>query len=387
MTTPTLKHLHAPNHATTETSLDRLSMPPPRTLDLTDANSVVGWVAGDRVGFRGFADEAEAAHAAWVAYRTLARRLARTHGIRPLPIDVEPIALEQRGQDELIIAGGRPVATLVRPGDGSPSGSDSFGFEIRVPAPASELQVRAMAYLMYRTLRKSGLRWALWQPAVERASSVPISLPDSAGAKDAGSEDGDVTEHPRRHGEPLRARLRRYVRWLRRLVSTGRPAQAPTALSFVMRFVLAAVGIAMAATLIAVAPRTVTIPLTVVLGTGLVASGLINAADRLLERRRNRSVRRRSAPSRETSRQPRADAAVDAVGWGVLGAVSVVLLVLALLVPRELGIGMATVGFAGLLVFRLSAMYGDWLSLGTAWSRSVASDENTEGGWYASNVR
>jgi hypothetical protein len=292
-------------------------MPPPRTLDLTDANRVVGWVVGDRVGFRGFANEAEAAHAAWVAYRTLSRRLARTHGIRPLPIDIEAIAVEHRGHEEIVVSGSRPIASLVRPGDDSRSGSDSFGFEIRVPAPANELQVRAMAYLMYRTLRKSGIRWALWQPAVKLAGSA-------------------------------------------RLVSTGRTAQEPNALSFVVKVVLAAVGIALAATLIVTAPRAVTIPLAIALGTGLVASGLIKATDGYLERRR-RTSRRRSVPSRETSRQLHADAAADAVGWGVLGALSVVLLVLVLLVPRELGIGMAAVGFAGLLVFRLSAMYGDWL--------------------------
>lgn len=367
MTTSTLQqHTTTRNHVTTKPSPDRLGLPPPRESDLMDGGRVVGWVATDVVGFRGFADEAEAAHAAWVAYRTLARRLARTHGIRPLPIDIEPITLEHRGHDEIVISGGRKIATLVRPGVASLSGADSFGFEIRVPAPASELQVRAMAYLMYRTLRKSGVRWALWQAAVVPAGRVSMPVPESASAKDANRENSNVIGHPRRRSGRRWARLRRQLGWLERLASTGRTAREPSALSFVVKVILAALGIAMAATVIVTAPRSVTIPLAVALGTGLVAGGLIKAADRFLERRRHRTTRRRSVMSRETSHQPRADAAADAVGWGVLGVVSVVLLVLALLVPRELGIGMAAVGVAGLLVFRLSAMYGDWLSRGTA---------------------
>lgn len=152
---------------TTQPLLERAGLPPPVELDLTltDAGRAVGWVRDDRVGFRGFADELEAAHAAWVAHRTLARRLARTHGTRPLPIDVEPLAIRRERGAELILAGGRPIAELVRPGEHDRAGADSFGFELRVPPPADELRVRAMAHLMYRTLRKSGLRWALWRPA------------------------------------------------------------------------------------------------------------------------------------------------------------------------------------------------------------------------------
>src|SRR5690606_22170706 len=127
-------------------------------LDLIDAGRAVGWIIDHTVGFRGFADEMDAAHAAWVAHRTLSRRLALTHGTRPVPVDTEPLALERRGHEEAILASGRPIAVLVRPGAASASGSDSFGFEIRIPPPADELRVRAMANLIYRTLRKSGIR-------------------------------------------------------------------------------------------------------------------------------------------------------------------------------------------------------------------------------------
>ncbi|HEX5971359.1 MAG TPA: hypothetical protein VFY85_05485 [Gemmatimonadaceae bacterium] len=149
---------------TTMLSPERLAVPPPRLADrqamhLMDADQRVGWIDGDRVGFRGFATDEEAAHAAWVAYRTMTRRLARSHDLRPLPIGSEPLALQRDGHDELIVASSGPVARLVRPVDDSPSGGDSYGFELSVPQPADEVLVRAMAHLIYRTLRKSGVRW------------------------------------------------------------------------------------------------------------------------------------------------------------------------------------------------------------------------------------
>ena len=84
---------------TVQRSATRMDLPPPPDLDLLDDERRVGWIAGESVGFRGFADETEAAHAAWVAYRALARRLAKTHGTRPLPIDTEPLALQRRGEE------------------------------------------------------------------------------------------------------------------------------------------------------------------------------------------------------------------------------------------------------------------------------------------------
>jgi hypothetical protein len=140
---------------------------PSLAADLMDGDRVVGWVSGRTVGFRGFADEHEAAHAAWVAYRTLARRVARRRGTRPIPIDTVPVRLVWRDGREVILASGRAVATLIRPGAKSRSGAHSFGFEVEVPAPANELRVRAKAHLMYRTLRRSGIRWAMWRPEGE----------------------------------------------------------------------------------------------------------------------------------------------------------------------------------------------------------------------------
>jgi hypothetical protein len=144
---------------TTQLSPERLAVPPPSMLHLNDADRTVGWINGDRVGFRGFATDEEAAHAAWVAHRTLTRRLARSHNLRPVPIGSEPLALRREGDAEFIVASSGPIATLVRPEYDSIGESDSHGFEISIPQPADEVLVRAMAHLIYRTIRKSGLRW------------------------------------------------------------------------------------------------------------------------------------------------------------------------------------------------------------------------------------
>lgn len=186
---------------TAQLSPNRVALPPPLEMDLVHAEREVGWISRDRVGFRGFADELEAAHAAWVAHRTLARRLARTHGTRPLPIDVEPLSIRQVAGAEMILAGGKPIAELVRPGEDSRAGPDSFGFEISVPPPTDELRVRSMSHLMYRTLRKSGIRWALWRPPVASAlpqtSAVTNVAPESAPAASPVAGDSVARARPK----------------------------------------------------------------------------------------------------------------------------------------------------------------------------------------------
>jgi len=131
-------------------------------LDLSHAGRSVGWVRGDRIGFHGFASTVEAAHAAWVAYRALAQRIARTDGRRPMPVDTERLTLTRRGDVDVVTASGRPIATVLPHGSAGRDGADAFGLEIRVPPPRYEARMRGMAYLAYRTLRKSGVRWALW---------------------------------------------------------------------------------------------------------------------------------------------------------------------------------------------------------------------------------
>jgi hypothetical protein len=164
----------------TQLAPDRLGLPPPLDLDLVDAGRRAGWITADAVGFRGFADETEAAHAAWIAHRTLARKLARTHGVRPVPVDIEPLAIQRIDGKDMILASGRPVAELIRPGAESRSGADSFGIEIALPTPISELEARASAYLIYRTLRKSGVRWALWRPEAPKVAAAPVARTSAA---------------------------------------------------------------------------------------------------------------------------------------------------------------------------------------------------------------
>ena len=141
-----------------------MALPPPPKLYLVDAQQMVGWIAGHTLGFIGFSDAREAANAAWVAHRTVSHRVARSWGTRPVPIDVEPLALAQEGDREIILASGRPVARLLPPGVDSPMCSDSFGFEIAVSPGASESIMRDLTRLAYRALRKSGIRWGLWRP-------------------------------------------------------------------------------------------------------------------------------------------------------------------------------------------------------------------------------
>jgi hypothetical protein len=123
-------------------------------------------------------------------------------------VDIEPLAIQRVEGKEMILASGRPIAALVRPGPDSRSGADSFGFELLSPTPVSELEARAMAYLIYRTLRKSGIRWALWRPNASRvagASTAQIRIDAATDTtENTDAESNDVGERPNRA-----ARMRR----------------------------------------------------------------------------------------------------------------------------------------------------------------------------------
>jgi hypothetical protein len=176
-------------------SPSNLGLPPPAKWTLLDGDRVVGWTTERVVGFRGFASETEAAHAAWVAYRVLTRRLARTHGTRPVPVDAATaLTIRRSGDRDLVLADGRVIAALVRPAVESPSGPEFFGFELDVPEPADDLRVRAMAHLMYRAIRKSGLSWALWRStAIDAVASAPVSDTERAP-----QSTGGIAETPHR---------------------------------------------------------------------------------------------------------------------------------------------------------------------------------------------
>ena len=253
---------------TTHLAPDRLALPPPLDLDLVDAGRAAGWIADSGVGFRGFGDATEAAHAAWVAHRTIARRLARTHEMRPVPVDIEPLAIQRVEAKEMIVASGRPIAALVRPGPDSRSGVDSFGFELQIPTPITALEARAMAYLIYRTLRKSGIRWAMWRPNAPRiaeASTAQTSVDTATDAtENIDAETNTVTERANRAARKLLA------------VPTG---QAATDLT---RVALTVLPLAAAAVLAAGVALFVTIPLAAVLLAGMGASGVMLLRSRRL---------------------------------------------------------------------------------------------------------
>ncbi len=320
----------------TQFAPNSMSLPPPARpdLDLLDGNRFVGWVRGWAVVFRGFANESEAAGAAWVTYRALARRLAHRHGGPPAPTGVEPLALSHAGDPVAILAGGQPIATLVRPGVESLSGPDSFGFEIQVPVPADELFMRSLAYRIYRTLRKSGARWAMWE---------------------------------NRRATARRVAPRRQAPW----VPTPGPVEnSPAAIVFISKFLFAAIAIVLGAALIAAAPRTVTIPIGVVLATGLVAAGLVAMVGRWRPTPNKRSARRSAVaaphPADRTDGirlrdDDPSDESMRDRGWLALGVVSITVLLLALVVPKELAVAFVAIGLAGLLVFRLTATWVGWV--------------------------
>ena len=253
---------------TTLLAPDRLALPPPLDLDLVDAGRAAGWIADNAVGFRGFGDETEAAHAAWVAHRTIARRLARTHATRPVPVDIEPLAIHRIEGSEMILASGRPIAALVRPGPDSRSGVDSFGFELMIPTPTTELETRAIAYLVYRTLRKSGIRWAMWRPGVPTAnetSTAPTSVETVIEpTQRIGAGTNDVPER--------RSRIMRVLP----AVVTGEGAPRLTKVAFTVLPLAAAAVLA-----VGVAPF-VPIPLVAVLFAGMGAGSVMLLRSRRL---------------------------------------------------------------------------------------------------------
>jgi hypothetical protein len=157
----------------------------------------------------------------------------------------------------------------------------------------------------------------------------------------------------------------------------SRASRSPSAMVFATTITFAAIAVVMAAALIAISPRTVTIPLAVVFVTGLVASGIVVTGDRGLTGRRHQSGGdRRPAPPDATGQPPggqahierRADVPACASGWATLGGVSVTLLVLALVAPAGLRVALTAAGLVGLGAFRLGAMSGGWMSRGAGWS-------------------
>ena len=138
----------------------RSDLPPPSSYLLRDERPVA-WLAGDCFGFFGFAHGTEAANAAWVAYRTVSRKLARVVGARPTPIDTEPLAIEWRNDRELILASGRPIAELVRPDSDAWHATRWFGFTIGLLPGLADHEKRDLLRGANHALLKSGVAWPM----------------------------------------------------------------------------------------------------------------------------------------------------------------------------------------------------------------------------------
>jgi hypothetical protein len=191
-------------------------------LDLMLGERRAGWIAGDRIGFVGFGDHVQAVQGAWIAHRTLMRRIAGDSGAALVPAGPIAFALEPRGAEELILANEEPIALLVRPG--ASRTAKSYGFEIRVPSDPDELSLRASAYRMSLALRSSGIAWPMTRasaaPAEVTTEQAFTSIGDVA-TNDTGGTN-DVIDHS--HQPP-----RRWLapRWLSRRRASTRQRDQP----------------------------------------------------------------------------------------------------------------------------------------------------------------
>jgi hypothetical protein len=126
---------------------------------------------------------------------------------------------------------------------------------------------------------------------------------------------------------------------------TGSPLTAslppPAAMTFVTRILLAGIAFVAGVALIASAPLAVTLPLGSIFAVYFVAA----------------LVFREREPEPESEREP-ADRSM--LGVGTLTLASIALLGAAFLAPERFGIGLAAVGFAGLLAARIYASAAGW---------------------------
>jgi hypothetical protein len=201
--------------------------PSPRLeLDLMDGDRRYGWITGDRVGFVGFGDHVEAVQAAWVAHRTMMRRLARSAGAVPMSDDARTFALVRYGEDEMILANETPIAVLVRPATDGASDADSYGFVIRIPGDVDDIEVRATAYRVYLALKSSGIPWTMRRANVRPAASEQDIRSTNATHLAADSGDTMTREDGGRSDDidQSRQRARRFLppQWGRRLRASTR---------------------------------------------------------------------------------------------------------------------------------------------------------------------
>jgi hypothetical protein len=144
----------------TQVMATRTDLPPP-TRHLLHDERPIGWLHQNTFGFFGFADAREAANAAWVAHRTVSRKVAPVLGVRPTPIDIEPLRIEWCDNREMILASGRPIAELLPPNPESLNASLWFGFAIEVSPAVPERAMPEIMRTVSRALLKSGIPWSM----------------------------------------------------------------------------------------------------------------------------------------------------------------------------------------------------------------------------------
>jgi hypothetical protein len=129
----------------------------------------IGYVDSTKARFQGFASRDDAALAASVAHRALARR----RGERPHSMD-EPkdFLVVDRGTTQVVIARTAVLATLLPPAL-EESESGGWGFEIELlPKERCEIFAVARARVIWRALRDTGIYRRMWQFDAERVASA-----------------------------------------------------------------------------------------------------------------------------------------------------------------------------------------------------------------------
>ena len=189
---------------------------------------------------------------------------------------------------------------------------------------------------------------------------------------------------------PVLAALRRS----RPIVPGQVVSDAPASTVFIAKLVMIALGIAMTIALVAAAPQTVLVPLTIALLAGLAVTGVVAGATRT-SRPPQSPTPGPPRPSRlgAARRHPKVDGGLASAeremdgasperGGAGLAAVSIGSLALALLVQGELGVALGAVGLAGLVVLRLVMSPRRWIqpcSLGDPARMPVQEGESLAG--------
>jgi hypothetical protein len=117
-----------------------------------------------------------------------------------------------------------------------------------VPTSLGELEMRSMAHRTYHTLRKAGIRWAMWRPV---AGQAPVGQTSSDTVTDAteriDARSHDVTERP---GRAVRTALalatRRASAGLTRVTPRVLPLAAMLAVGVVVFVTIPLVGVLLA---------------------------------------------------------------------------------------------------------------------------------------------